>query len=137
MAGVQPVARAPLKVTQNKIPAFTADEMTSYLHSAPACAGGPTLSGDSPIIETLEFVECRELTKRLKLSIGLADEALVCSAVLRGPFLMTMMSLPPGAPPGPHYCHRVVEIYDACTGRLLVWGGYPTYDKTRLPADER
>lgn len=137
MSGIQPFARAPLKLTQNKAPAFTVAEMTSYLQSAPTCAGGPTLSGDPPIIETLEFVGCKELTKRLKLSIGLADDALVCFVVLRGPFLMTMMSLPPGATPGPHFSHRVVEIYDASTGRLLVWGGFPTYDKTRFPADER
>jgi hypothetical protein len=137
MSGLQPLSRAPLKLACDKVPAFTADEMTSYLQSAPACAGGPTLSGDPPIIETLEFVGCQELTKRLKLYIGLADDALVCYVVLRGPFLMTMMSLPPGAPPGPHYCHRVVEIYDASTGHLLVWGGFPTYDKTRFPADER
>jgi hypothetical protein len=137
MSGLQPLSRAPLKLACDKAPAFTADEMTSYLQSAPACAGGPTLSGDPPIIETLEFVGCQELTKRLKLYIGLADDALVWYVVLRGPFLMTMMSLPPGAPPGPHYCHRVVEIYDASTGHLLVWGGFPTYDKTRFPADER
>jgi hypothetical protein len=137
MSGLQPLSRAPLKLAHNKVPAFTAEEMKSYLQSAPVCAGGPTFSGDPPIIETLEFVGCQELTKRLKLSIGLADDALVCYAVLRGPFLMTLMSLPPGTPPGPHFSHRVVEIYDASTGRLLVWGGFPTYDKTRFPADER
>jgi len=137
MSGFQVFGRAPLKLTPGSVPAFTADDMTSYLQSAPACAGGPTLSGDPPIIETLEFVGCQELTKRLKLYIGLADDALVCFVVLRGPFLMTMMSLPPGAPPGPHFCHRFHEIYDASTGRLLVSGGYPTYDKTRFPADER
>ncbi len=111
--------------------------MTSYLQSVPASAGGPTLSGDPPTIETLEFVGCKELTKRLNLYIGLADDALVCYVVLRGPFHLTQMSLPPGATPGARICQRVLEIYDASTGRFLLWGVSPPFDKTRFPADER
>lgn len=133
----QRVGRSPLKLTPGKVPAFTADDMRAYLQSAPECAVGPTFSGEPPIIETLEFVGCKELSRRLKLSIGLPDDALVCYVVLLGPFNATRISLPPGAPPGPHYPLRILEIYDARTGRLLVMSGYPTYDKTRLPADER
>lgn len=82
-------------------------------------------TGDPPTIETLEFVSRDELTKRLNLFIGMGEDTLVCYAVLRGPFLMTRMSLPPGSAPGPHFSTTVLEIYDAATGRLLIWGGGP------------
>jgi hypothetical protein len=100
--------------------------MRSYLQSAPLSAGGPTVSGDPPTIETLEFVRCKELTDRLSLFIGLADDALVCYVVLRGPFWMTNVSYPPGSHHGVGASQTVQEIYDAGTGRLLVWGAGPS-----------
>ena len=94
--------------------------MTAYLQGAPSCGLGPTLSGQPPTVESVEFVGCKVLTDRLNVYIGLADDALVCYVVLRGPFNLAMMSLPPGAHPGPHFSETVEEIYDASTGRLLV-----------------
>jgi hypothetical protein len=86
---------------------------------------GPTLSEEPPTVESVEFVTCKELTDRIKVYIGPDDDALVCYVVLRGPFLLTMISLPPGADPGPHFSERVIEIYDASTGNLLVSGVGP------------
>ncbi|HEX9036119.1 MAG TPA: hypothetical protein VF808_03925 [Ktedonobacterales bacterium] len=94
--------------------------MTAYLQGAPSSSFGPTLSGEPPTIETLEFAECKKLTDRLHLWIGLADDAPVCYVVLRGPFLLRNISLPPGHPGGPAYSELVTEIYDASTGQLLV-----------------
>ncbi len=100
MSGTQHCGRSALKLTPNKVPAFTLEDMKTYLQSAPSCSGGPTLSGQPPTIETLEFVGCKELTDRLNLFIGLPDDALVCYVVLRGPFQLTMLSYPPGAVQG-------------------------------------
>ncbi len=120
MSSTQPHGRPALKLTSKWIPAFTADDMKAYLQGAPSCSLGPTLSGQPPIVESVEFVTCKELTDRLNVYIGLADDALACYVVLRGPFNLTMISLPPGHHPGPHFCEIVEEIYDASTGRLLV-----------------
>jgi hypothetical protein len=125
-SGSQSLDRSPLKLTPGRVPAFTADDMRSYLQSAPVCAGGPTLSGDPPTIETLEFVGCKELTDRLNLYIGLPDDALVCYVVLRGPFHLRRISYPPGSLHGVPVSQTVEEIYDAGTGRLLVWGAGPS-----------
>ena len=122
MANTQPHVRPPLKLTSKWTPSFTADDMTAYLQGAPECSLGPTLSEEPPTVESVEFVTRKELTDRIKVYIGPDDDALVCYVVLRGPFLLSMMSLPPGADPGPHFSERVIEIYDASTGSLLVSG---------------
>jgi hypothetical protein len=88
---------------------------------------GPTLSGEIPTIETLEFVTSGELRARIETAIGLPDDALVCYAVIRGPFLATRISLPPGRGrigPTP-MAGAIGETYDARTGRLLVSRGVP------------
>ena len=122
VSGAHPQDRPALRLRPGQVPAFTAEDMATYLHCAPCSSLGPTLSGDPPTIETLEFVGCKELTDRLHLWIGLADDAPVCYVVLRGPFLLRNISLPPGHPGGPAYSERVMEIYDARLGRLLVMG---------------
>ncbi len=126
MSGTQHRGRSALKLTPNKIPAFTLEDMKAYLQSTPSCSGGATLSGQSPTIDTLEFVGCRELTDRLHLFIGLPDDALVCYAVLHGPFRLTLMSSPPGAVQGIPVSETIEEIYDARIGDLLVWSVGPS-----------
>ena len=126
MSSTRPRGRSALKLTPNKVPAFTLEDMKAYLQSAPSCAGGPTLSGQPPTIDTLEYVGCKELTDRLNLFIGLPDDAPVCYVVLRGPFLLTLMSYPPGAVQGRPVSETVEEIYDARTGDLLVWSTGPS-----------
>ena len=120
MTGAQWQDRPALTLRPGQVPAFTAEDMTAYLQDAPSSSFGPTLSGDPPTIETLEFVGCKELTDRLHVWIGLADDAPVCYVVLRGPFLLRNISFPPGRLGGPAYSEIVTEIYDASTGRLLV-----------------
>ena len=122
MSDTQPPRRPALKLTSKWTPSFTADDMKAYLQGASECSLGPTLSGEPPTVESVEFVTCKELTDRVKVYIGPDDDALVCHVVLRGPFHLAMISMPPGANPGPHFSERVVEIYDAGTGDLLVSG---------------
>jgi hypothetical protein len=94
--------------------------MTAYLQGAPSCWLGPTLSGEPPTVVSVEFAGCKELTDRLHVYIGLADDAPVCYVVLRGPFLLSNISYPPGTHHLPPYSETEEEIYDASTGRLLV-----------------
>ncbi len=116
---------SPLELTSNGVPAFTLEDMREYLQSTPSCALGPTVTGQPPTIETVEFVRCRELTDRLHLYFGLADDALVCYVVLRGPFYPAGVSYAAGSQHVAGVCNRAQEIYDAQTGRLLLIGAGP------------
>ena len=129
MSGTQPQPQPPgipslgLKLTPGQVPAFTAEDMTTYLQSAPRCWFGPTLSGEPPTVESVEFAPVKELTKRLSVWIGPDDDALACFVVLRGPFHLRGISLPPGKVVyGIPWCNTVGEIYDASTGRLICAG---------------
>jgi hypothetical protein len=125
MPGTQSQGRPALKITLNQVPAFAAEDMKAYLQGAPKCSLGPTLSGEPPTVESVEFGSCKELGNRLHVSIRPIDrwdgDAPVCFVVLRGPFHLTHISLPPGKVVyGLPWCDIVGEIYDAITGRLLV-----------------
>jgi hypothetical protein len=120
MSGTQPPGRPALKLTPGQVPAFTAEDMKAYLQGAPECSLGPTLSGEPPTVESVEFASVKELRERLHAYIGPSDDALACSVVLRGPFHLTMISLPPGKIVyGIPWCNIVGEIYDAMRGGLL------------------
>ena len=62
------------------------------------------------------------MTDRLHVWVGLADDAPVCPVVLRGPFLLREISLPPGHPGGPAHSEPVTANSDTSTGRLLLGG---------------
>jgi hypothetical protein len=49
------------------------------------------------------------------------DDYLICYVELRGPFLLSGMSLPPGVKPP--IVQTAFEVFDAHTGNLLVFGG--------------
>jgi len=123
-----------IKLNPGQVPAFTADDMKIYLQSKPSCSLGPTLSGEPPTVESIEFVPSGELRDRLSLWIGLPDDALACFVVLRGPFLLKGISYAPGTQHSPAYCQMVGEIYDARTGRLLV-KGVNAFRSSRCPGE--
>lgn len=118
-------ARPALKLNPGQSPAFTAADMTAYLQGAAWSSLGPTLTGEPPTVELVEFGRCKAMGDRLEVYLGLADDAPVCHVVLRGPFHPAMMSRPPGAIPYFRVCPTVEEIYDATTGRLLVTSAGP------------
>lgn len=123
MSGTQSPRRPELKLTLGEFPAFTAEDMTAYLQGAPECSLGPTLSGEPPTVESVEFASSGELRERLSVWISSDDDAPVCFVVLRGPFHLTKMSRPPGKVVyGIPWCNIVGEIYDASTGRLICAG---------------
>jgi hypothetical protein len=120
MSGTQPPGRPALKLTPGQVPAFTAQDMKAYLQGAPRCSLGPTLSGEPPTVESLEFASAKELRERLHTHVGLPGDALACFVVLRGPFHLRGISRPPGTVfYGIPWCTIVGEIYDATTGRRL------------------
>ncbi len=120
MSGAQPPVRPALKLHPGQVPAFTAEDMKAYLQGASECSLGPTLSGEPPTVESVEFASVKELRERLHVYIGPSDDALACCVVLRGPFHLTTISLPPGKVIyGIPWCNIVGEIYDAMTGGLL------------------
>lgn len=87
MPGTRPHGRPALKLNPSRVLASTADDMKSDLHGAPSCSLGPTLSGQPPVVESVNFVTWKELAGRLHESIRLADDALIRYVVLRGPYL--------------------------------------------------
>ena len=120
MSGAQLPVRPALKLTPGQVPAFTAEDMKAYLQGASECSLGPTLSGEPPTVESVEFASVKELRERLHVYIGPSDDALVYFVVLRGPFHLTRISRPPGKVSyGIPWCNIVGEIYDAMTGGLL------------------
>jgi hypothetical protein len=120
MSGAQMPVRPALKLRPGQVPAFTAEDMKAYLQGAPECSLGPTLSGEPPTVESVEFASVKELRERLHVYIGPSDDALACFVMLRGPFHLTKISLPPGKVVyGIPWCSIVGEIYDAMTGGLL------------------
>ena len=120
MSDTQPPGRPALKLNPGQLPAFTAEDIKAYLHGAPECSLGPTLSGELPTVESVEFASVKDLRERLHTYIGLPDDAPACFVVLRGPFHLRGISLPPGKVVyGIPWCNRVGEIYDATTGRML------------------
>jgi hypothetical protein len=120
MSDAQLPGRPALTLRSGHVPAFTAEDMQAYLRGAPECSLGPTLSGESPTVESVEFASVKELRERLHVYIGPSDDALVCFVVLRGPFHLTQISLPPGKVVyGIPWCNIVGEIYDAMTGNIL------------------
>jgi hypothetical protein len=120
MSGTHLPRRPVLKLTPDQAPAFTAEDMKAYLQGAPCCSMGPTLSGEPPTLESVEFASCKELRERLHVYIGPSDDAPACFVVLRGPFHLTSISCAPGTVVyGIPWCNIVGEIYDAITGRLI------------------
>ena len=123
MSGAQLPVRAALNLTPGQVPAFTAEDMKAYLQGAPECSLGPTLSGEPPTVESVEFASVKALRERLQVWIGPDDDAPVCFVVLRGPFHLTRISLPPGKVVyGLPWCNIVGEIYDSMTGSMICAG---------------
>ena len=137
MSGAEPHGRPALTLHPGQVPAFTADDMKAYLQGAPSCSLGPTLSGEPPTVESVEFATYRELRNRLNTFIGHDDDALACYVVLRGPFLLRGISYPPGGHRGPAFGEIVEEIYDASTGSLLVVAAGSFKPRPGWPADWR
>jgi hypothetical protein len=120
ISGSQLHGRPALKLRPGQVPAFTAEDMKAYLQGAPECSLGPTLSGEPPTVESVEFASVKELRERLRVWIGQDDDALACFVVLRGPFHLMRISFPPGKVVyGIPWCNIVGEIYDAMTGSML------------------
>lgn len=109
--------------SQPGIPAFTIDDVKHYLASH-SFEGGPTVDRSSYSIDTIQFLKAKQASVLMQGEVvGLPDDALVCYTVLRGPFILQNVRMPPGEPiPATPIASRGVEVFDARTGNLLVWG---------------
>jgi hypothetical protein len=58
--------------------------------------------------------------------IGVPDREMVCYVVLRGPFVLTNISIPPGMEMREiPIAETVVQGFDTRAGNLLIWGTGP------------
>ena len=100
--------------------AITADDVRQFTQKS-GFAGGPTLTGKPPVITMLKFMTSKQARALTGDELGLPDSAMVCYVVLRGPFNPIGVSGPPGTYV-PSSIMDGYEIFDAHTGRLIVWG---------------
>jgi hypothetical protein len=89
--------------------------------------GGPTTTGNPSTILTLALVTSKEAATIMGgEQTGLPDDAQVYYILLRGQFVLDYMSLPPPEPGQPPMkvptAETGDEVFDAMTGRVLVWG---------------
>jgi hypothetical protein len=72
--------RPALKLRPGQVPAFTADDMKAYLQGAPECLLRPTLSGESPTVESVVFASVKALMERLPVYIGPSNAWAPCAS---------------------------------------------------------
>lgn len=104
--------------TQQGTVAFTNNDVRHYINTHPFPLG-PTTTGKSPTIVSIEFITSKQARQRLfGEALGVPDTAIVCYVKLKGPFTMSLAPRPPLAKAGPS--NTATEIFDAQTGSLLL-----------------
>lgn len=107
--------------TSATTPAFTEADVRAYLNTRPF-PSGPLVKGATSTVVEIKFITSAQASALMQgESTGLPDTALVCYVKLHGPFEMTHASTPPGAKPLPPTTFGI-EVFDAYTGNLLMWG---------------
>jgi hypothetical protein len=92
----------------------------SYVQTHPF-PGGPTASGQAPPIMTLQLTTSQKASQIMGGEyVGLSANASVYYVLLKGPFVMKYIPVPPGVQIPT--ANLVEEVFDAHTGNLLVWG---------------
>lgn len=104
------------------IPSFTVADVNAYLLTHSQAEFTP-VQGAHLSVEKVLFVSDKVATQLMNgENPGLADNAVVCFALLKGPFHV-QVALPPGTPVGPDpTATEVGEVFDGHTGNLLEWG---------------
>jgi hypothetical protein len=129
--GQRPTGAAAITPHLSGVPAFTTDDMASYVKSHPLPA--TLIGGGQPAITRNAFITTATLGQVLGTSFGLPDATLVGYVELQGRF-----TFPPFAPDGkaPTFTHAFV-LFDAQSGNLLAYGGLqaqtPTVTATPTP----
>jgi hypothetical protein len=121
----QPVGAQAITPTQpGKSPAFTTDDVKAYLLKSPV--PGNVLDDPKAItILTIDFIASKEASARLNgEALGLPDSYLVCFVRLQGQFTFSGPYNPQADnKPTSATFTTLVEIFDAQTGNLLLYGG--------------
>jgi hypothetical protein len=105
-------------------PAITINDVRQYLQNTPF-PGGPTVSGKPYTIVSITLMASKQASMIMHGEyVGIPDNQLVYYVVVRGPFILTGMSVPPGVNVGNKtpVVQTADEIFDAQTGNLLVFG---------------
>lgn len=102
-------------------PGFTVDDVKAYIPTASQPRLVP-VQGAHLTIEKVVFISSKEATQLMQgESPGLADDALVCFVLLKGPFYV-QVDYAPGSPANPAAtAAEIGEVFDAHTGNLLEW----------------
>lgn len=104
--------------TQQGTVTFTSNDVSHYITTHPFPLG-PTTTGTSPTVISIEFITSKQASQRLfGEALGVPDTAIVCYVKLKGPFTMSLAPRPPHAKVGPS--NTATEIFDAQTGNLLL-----------------
>ena len=87
--------------------------------------GGPTVKSNKIGIGSVQFVSAKEASSRFLQDepLGVSDNSLVCYVVVQGPFILSQVSYPTGMHMKEFPTAKTgVEVFDAQTGNLLLWG---------------
>jgi hypothetical protein len=112
-----------INLNNPNLPTFTVSDVTQYVlkYGSPE---GPLTQGSHITFEKIVFVTSPEASVLMKgESTGLPNNALVCYVLIHGPFKATGMHLDPvfGIKTAPVVPLTEI-VYDARTGKMLVWG---------------
>lgn len=99
----------------------TTSDVRAYVNAHPF-PSGPTTTGNSQVIQSIDLITSAEASTRLKdESIGLPASSMVYYVVVKGPFTTQNVSLPSGDKKGLPSPTYGVEVFDAQTGNFLLW----------------
>ena len=102
---------------------ITVEDVRAYVLTHP-CAGGKLVDGvDAPTIVDIREMTDKECSALTHTWITGVDDRPVVYVKLRGPFILTGMSYPPGAGiTRTPTVECVEEVFDAISGGLVMWG---------------
>lgn len=102
-------------------PSFTVDDVKAYISTASEPKLVP-VQGVHLTIEKVLFISSKEATQLMRgESPGLPDDALVCLALVKGPFYVQVDYAPGTSPSTASTASEIAEVFDAHTGNLLMW----------------
>ena len=129
----QPAIRPHSVSNSSTTPSYVVADVKAYLLTGSQLEITP-VQGAHLSIEKVLFVSDSEATQLMQgEDPGLPANAVVCFALLKGPFHV-QVELPPGTPAGADpTATEVGEVFDGHTGNLLEWGILDSF-ATRSPA---
>jgi hypothetical protein len=103
-------------------PTYTANDVRQFINTY-GFVGGPVVPGATLTITSIQFITASQASQLLGgEDIGRNSTQLVCYVVVKGPFNVINMSLPPTVSGKVSMIRQSgVMVFDAYTGNLLIW----------------